>query len=572
MAESTVRAGDGFADRLASGFETDDLDRAMVLGLAPDALFEQVELRRAEGTHQQSDAALELLDGYGRLRSPAEIAALLALLPPGFSGRADRAVVIQAAALGRPAGESAQVALFLSNGNADTGGGANGSSNGSGGGSSVGSGVGRNGAEPGAAAPRRSRDDVCAEQVYGLVATFRPARDVARFVLCLAAASQAKLAEAVVVSVAERRSMQTVAALELALRANSQPDLASRAVMVALDRHSPPADISELIDYQLSYGPRLAEDAAASEPMNTHIRDRMPGDELVDLVLRQHARDPGRALAWSAGVAASAGRPIDTVVRLLAKASSEQHADLVEKIIATVATDRQAEDLVAFIDGCLAHGSDVFENLLGRVSAQAGIETISNVVQLYNAQNAADTRLFRVLVENAPAETLIGVGAHLAARGWANLTDNLLQTALKHPERYSGTGVAGLLAGNSRKNPTRRWSHHNITQDVVRRLHHQFSADDDSPVGITYLAELTCAAARLMDEPRAAQLRSLLADRVLAADDRLTVRYIAALRALGRHDLAEEFRRATWGVLDPPQFPARPPRSESAESAESHRP
>lgn len=168
------------------------------------------------------------------------------------------------------------------------------------------------------------------------------------------------------------------------------------------------------------------------------------------------------------------------LVRLLARARSDRHTDLTEKIIATVASYRRAEDLVAFIDGSAGHGTDISDDVLSRVSAQAGIETISNVVQLYNARKAANAQLFRVLADSAGAETLTGVGAHLAARGWQNLADELLQAALEHPERYTGAETAALLAGISRRTALGRWPHGNIVWDVVRRLHNRFSTDGAS--------------------------------------------------------------------------------------------
>lgn len=509
-------------DGSAHGFEFEDLDSALVQGLAPEALLEQVELRRAEATHRQCDAALHLLEEYSRLRSPADVAALLALLPDSVTGRVDRAVVVQSAAIGRPADESAQIAALL----ADR--------------SDQGSGDLR----------RSAAADV--DQMCSMVAAFRPARGIARFVLILAAASHAGYADAVVVRSAERRSMQTVAQLELTLRAHNQSDLASRAVMVALGRRSLAAEITELIDYQLACGPRLAEQDTVSEPVATHIREHMPEETLVDLVLRQHARDPGRALAWSAGVAESARRPIHTVVQLLAKAAASHHTDLVEKITATVATHRSAEDVIAFVSGCAAKGLDVFEPLLSQVSAQASIETVSNLVQLYNAQDhAGNARLNRVLADNAPAATLVGAGAHLAARRWHDLADDLLRTALKHPERYTAAEVAGLLAGVSKKAATiRRPRRNDVTQDVIRRLEALFS-DPRSAINVVYLAELSCAATELMDEARAADVRTQIGNRILAGYDDLSEAYSATLRALGQNSLAEEFREATWGVLTP---------------------
>ena len=56
-----------------------------------------------------------------------------------------------------------------------------------------------------------------------------------------------------------------------------------------------------------------------------------------------------------------------------------------------------------------------------------------------------------------------------------------------------------------------------------------------------------------MDERRAANIQKLIADKVIAAHDDVSVAYIAALRALGYDGLAEEHRRSVWGVLTPPQ-------------------
>ena len=517
-------------DGVAHSFEFDDLDGALVRGLSPDALLEQVELRRAEGTHRQCDAALHLLEAYGRLRSPAEIAALLALLPNSIAGRVDRVIVVQGAAIGRPADESAQIAAFLADRDEQS------------------------------ASTLRMSGVPDTDQMCRMVAAFRPARDIAQFAVSLATASHSTLGDAVVSRAAERRSMQTVARLELTLRAHNQPDLASRAVMVALGRRSLAAEITELIDYQLAYGPRLTEDATVSEPVATHIREHMPEETLVDLVLRQYARDPGRALAWSAGVAESARRPICTVVQLLAKASADHHADLVEKITTTVATHRNAEDLIAFVSGCAANGLDVFETLLSQVSAQASVDTISNLVQLYNAQDPArNARLSYVLAENAPATTLIGAGAHLAARRWHNLADDLLRAALKNPERYTAADVAGLLAGVSKKAATiRRPRRNDVVHDVIRRLETLFS-DPRTPINVAYLAELSCAAAELMDEPRAADVRTQIGNNILAGYDDLSAAYIAALRARGYHGLAEEYREATWGVLTPSRATTKAP-------------
>jgi hypothetical protein len=510
--------------------ESDDPDRALAGVLTPDALLEQVRLRRAEGTYRQCDAALKLLEWYGRLREPAEVAALLALLEQDQVGRADRQVVAQGAALGRPAAESARIAAFL----ADR-------------------------SRSGPRAEEQARIDEYTRvsehaRICALAASFRTARDLAGIVDTLVSEQHGAMAEALVVRVAEQRGMDIVARLELSLRAKGLSDLASRSVQVALDRRGVAAEIAELIDHQFAYGPVLAQESLVSGPVATHIREQMPEDKLVDFVLRQYLRDPGRALAWSAAVAESARRPITSVVELFARVSAGRHTDLAEKITATVARHRGAEDLIAYAAGCGAKGWDIFEQLFSRVSVEASAEVISDLMQLWNAQrHTKNAQLCGVLAEHAPADTLAGAATHLAARTWQSLADELLRTALERPERFEPAQVAALLAGISpggaaAVHPRRRGD---ILKSVLQKLDGLLSTEPEAPIGVPYLAELACAITEGLPEARAAQARALIGSMMFETDDRrLPERYYNTLRALGRNDLAEEFRHAELGTLE----------------------
>jgi hypothetical protein len=505
-------------DQLSMPSDFDELDRATVQALSPRALLEQVGLRRAEGTHRHCDAAIQMLEWYGRTRGPADVAALLALLPADPAGRADRSIVAQGAAQGRPPAEAAQVAGFLA---AD------------------------------AAQPAGLED---CRRMCALVAAFRSAREIAEFVCILESVHQGALAEAVVGQVAEHRTMETVARLELTLRAHHRSELASRMVTRALGRRGPAEEIAELIDFQLAYGPRMTGEDAVGEPVATHIREQMPEAKLVELVLREYRRDPGRALAWCAGVAESAHRPISTVVELLAKVSANQHADLAEKITATVATRRGAEELIAYITGCIAQGHDVFDALFRRVGAEADPDIVSNLLQLWNAQySAKNTRLRDVLALCAPAATLLGAAAHLAARSWQSLADDLLRAALEQPQRFEAVEVGRLLASMSRAGVVSRTTRRgDVVHSVLRKLDSLLSTEADARLGLDYLAALTCTIDDSMTASYAANVRTQIFSMVYnRAEPGISERYSDALRVFGRNDLAEEYLRATRVILLP---------------------
>jgi len=497
--------------------ESDDPDRALAQVLTPDALREQVRLRRAEGTYRQCDAALQLLEWYGRLRDATDVAALLAVLDLDQTGRADRHVVVQGAALGRPAVESARIAGLL--------------------------------------AARRHEDSGSEDhtRICALVTSFRPARDLTRFVDTLVNARDEALAEAVVIAVAEQREMDTVARLELSLRAAGHSYLASRCVKAALDRRSMASEIAELIDYQSAYGPPLTAESAVSGPVAMHIREQMPQDRLVDFVLRQYRRDPGRALTWSVAVTESERRPITGVVELFAKASANGYTDLAEKITATVAKHRGAQDLLTYAAGAAAEGWDIFDSLFERVSVEASADIISDLMQLWNARpRAKNAQLCRALAEHAPAATLAGAAAHLAARTWHSLADELLRTALEQPQRFEAAEVAILLAGISggASGPRSRRRGDPI-KNVIQKLDTMLSPKPGASIGVPYLARLTCAITETMPDSRAAQARTQIGSALFDKDDHtLPEQYYNALRALGRHDLAEEFRHDEFGTLE----------------------
>jgi hypothetical protein len=182
----------------------------------------------------------------------------------------------------------------------------------------------------------------------------------------------------------------------------------------------------------------------------------------------------------------------------------------------------------------------------------ASADTVSDLIQLWNARHPAKrARLRTILAECAPASTLTGAAAHLSARTWHNLADELLRTALEQPQRFEAAQVAALLAGISKGGTaTGRARRGDVAKNVIRKLDDLFSTEPDAPIGVAYLAELTCASAEVMPEPRAGLIRALIGSSMFnRGDRRLPKRYYDTLRAQGRNDLAEEFRRAELGTL-----------------------
>ncbi|HEV2344815.1 MAG TPA: hypothetical protein VGS97_12035 [Actinocrinis sp.] len=487
--------------------QPEDPDRALARLLSLDALREQITFRRSEDTDRQCDAALRLLEWYSRIRTAADITALLESLGDDVAGRADRAIVLESVALGRPVDESAHIAVTMATEHKTA----------------------------------RSEDVV---RICVLVAAHHQPRDVARFVSQLSKAHCEPQAELVVTAVAERRSMDVVARLEMALRAADESEAASRVVMIALDRRGRADEIAELIDYQLVYRPCASDDASIGESITTHIRERMADPKLIHLILQQYERDPGRAIAWSASVAESPGRPIATIIALFARAVAEKRIDLADKITSTVGTHRGAEDLIAYNAGCADHGWDVFESLFGRFSVEGDPETMSDLVQLWNARHGAlNGRLHRVLVQAAPAALLIAAAEHLAARTWKALADDLLSAALEQPGRFEPADVAALL-GNVRKARVslRGLRQPDIVQSVIRKLDSQLTTGSSARVNAAYLAGLSCAADDAMTDSRAESLQSAIVWTVFNKNDRvLEHEFRAALSELGRNDLAEKY-------------------------------
>lgn len=496
--------------------EPEDPDRALARLLPLDGLREQIAFRRSEDTDRQFDAALRLLEWYSRTRTAADIVALLASLAEDAAGHADRAIVLESVALGRPIGETAQIVVTMATQHKAT----------------------------------------CGEDVTHicvLVAGHHPPRDIARFVSQLSKAHCDAQVETVVTTVAERRSMDVVARLEMALRAVGEADSASRAVMVALDRRGRADEIAELIDYQLVYRPCASDDVSVGEPIVTHIRERMADPKLIHLILQQYERDPGRAIAWSASVAESPGRPIGTIIALFTRVVAEKKTDLADNITATVAAHRGAEDLIAYNSGCADHGWDVFEPLFGRFSVEADPETMSDLVQLWNARDpGSNGHLHRMLVRAAPPALLIAAAQHLAARTWTTLADDLLCTALEQPERFQPAEMAALLA-NVRKGRGSRFGlrQTDVAQSVIRKLESQLSAgSSSSSIDAAYLAGLSCAADEAMSDSRAKSLQRLIVWAVFNQNDhRLAQQYCDAVRDLGRNDLAEDYSQLVTPLL-----------------------
>lgn len=497
--------------------EPEDPDRALARLLSLDALREQITFRRSEDTDRQCDAALRLLEWYSRTRTAADVTALLESLTDDVAGRADRAIVLESVALGRPADESAHIAITMAT-------------------------------EHKAA---RGEDVV---RICVLVAAHHQPRDIARFVSQLSKAHCESQAELVVTAVAERRSMDVVARLEMALRAAGESDAASRVVVIALDRRGRADEIAELIDYQLVYRPCASDDTSVGEPITTHIRERMADSKLIHLILQQYERDPGRAIAWSASVAESPGRPIATIISLFTRAVAEKKIDLADKITSTVATHRGAEDLIAYNAGCLDHGWDVFEPLFGRFSVEAYPETMSDLVQLWNARNAAsNSQLHRALARSAPAALLIAASAHLAARTWNTLADDVLYAALEQPERFRPAEVAALL-GSARKWRGTRFGlrQTDLAQGVMRKLESLLSIGPSSGIDAMYLAGLSCAVAETMTVSRGKEVQRLIVWTVFNRNDRgFAQEYCDAVRELGRNDLAEEYRQMIAPLVRP---------------------
>ena len=494
--------------------EPEDPDCALARMLSFDGLREQIAFRRSEDTDRQFDAALRLLEWYSRTRTVTDIAILLGSLTDDAAGRADRAVVLESIALGRPVDESAHIVVTM-------------------------------------AADHKAAQGGDAARICALVASHHPPRDIAGFVSQLSKAHCDAQVETVVTTVAERRSMDVIARLEMALRAVGESDVASRTVMIALDRRGRADEIAELIDYQLVYRPCASDEATVGEPIATHIRERMVDTKLIHLILQQYERDPGRAIAWSASVAESPARPIATVVALSARAVAEKKVDLGDKITATVAKHRSAEDLIAYNAGCADHGWDVFEPLFGRFSVEADPKTMSDLVQLWNARHSASNNLLhRVLVRTAPAQLLIAVAEHLTARTWYTLADELLCAALERPERFRPDEVAALLGKLRKWRGSRLGLRQDIAQSVVRKLESLLSADSPSGIDAAYFAGLSCSAAETMTDSRAENIHRLVVWTVFNQNDYdLAREYCDTMSELGRNDLAEKYHQLVGSVV-----------------------